>query len=390
VDPTTATTAANYSLNNGASVLSATTGDLPNKVVLATSPLTFNANPGFYSLTVQNVQDLFGNLIVPASTSLGLYPNAALWLRADTGITTDAGTNTVTQWNDLSGNNNTVFGGGGPAIQPQLVTNTFGDPVIRFNTTDTVTNYLIAVTSPSLAITGDMSIIAVINPRALTGRTGHIVSKTGSSNKQIAAPYDYNVGTVAVLNRGNGNGATQGINYGQNTATQGPSVGYPSVVAASETGNTVSHYVNGQPAGTGLLSANFLESNDFDQGQQLYIGARADGFNRLAGDLSELIVAASPLSGSDMAAFGSYLSAQHHFALFNTSQTNLTASFSNNYLTFSWPADHTGWQLQSNSVGLTATGAWYTVSGSTSTNQLTITPDASKTNVFYRMLFQQP
>ena len=96
-------------------------------------------------------------------------------------MTTDAGTNTVTQWTDLSGNNNTIFGGGGPTIQPTLVTNTWGDPVIRFNTTDTVTNYLATASgSPTLGITGDMSIIAVVNPRALTGRTGHIVSKTGT------------------------------------------------------------------------------------------------------------------------------------------------------------------------------------------------------------------
>ena len=82
VNPATATVASNYSLNNGANVLSAAIGDAPNKVVLTTSPLTFNANPGFYSLTVQNVKDLFGNTIVTASTALGLYPNAALWVRA--------------------------------------------------------------------------------------------------------------------------------------------------------------------------------------------------------------------------------------------------------------------------------------------------------------------
>jgi len=360
-------------------------------VVLTTSPLTWNANPGFYSLTVQNVKDNFGNTIVTASTALGLYPNAALWVRADTGVTTDAGTNTVTQWNDLSGNNNTIFGGGGPTIQPQLVTNTWGDPVIRFNTTDTVTNYLIAVNSPTLGITGDMSIIAVVNPRTLNGRTGHIVSKTGPSSKNIAAPYDFYLGTSgALLNRGNGNGTVQGINYGQYTATSGPSVGYPSIVAASETGNTVSQYVNGKGAGSGALSSGFLESNDFDQGQQVYIGARSDGFNRLAGDLSEVIVASSPMSSGDMAALGNYLSAQHHLVLFNPSPTNIVLSYSNNHMTLSWPTDHAGWQLQSNSVGLQAAGAWFPVSGSTLTNQITITPDANKTSVFYRMVFQQP
>jgi hypothetical protein len=392
VDPATAAVAGNYFLDNGAGVLSAAMGDAPNKVVLTTSPLTFNANPGFYSLTVQNVKDLYGNTMVTASTAVGLYPNAALWVRADTGVTTDAGTNTVTLWNDLSGNGNTIFGGGGPTLQPVLATNVWGDPVIRFNTTDTVTNYLAtAAGSATLGITGDMSIIAVVNPRTLTGRTGHIVSKTGSTTatKNIAAPYDFSLGTSgAALNRGNGNGTANGLNYGVYTATTGPSVGYPSVVAVSETGNTVTDYVNGQAVGTGVLNGGFLESNSFDQGQQVYIGARSDFFNRLAGDLSELIVSPSPLSSGDIAALGNYLSAQHHFVLFSSTPTNLVTSFSNNQLTLSWPADHTGWQLQSNSVGLTATGSWYTVTGSPSTNQITITPDANQTNVFYRLSFQ--
>jgi hypothetical protein len=390
IDPATATVAANYSLNNGASVLSAAMDDLSNKVVLTTSPLTFNANPGFYTLAIQNVKDLFGLTMNAASTPVGLYPNAALWVRADTGVTTDA--SGVTSWTDLSGNNNTIYGGGGPTIQPQLATNAVGDPIIRFNTTDTVTNYMTtAGGSPSLAITGDISIIAVVNPRVLNGRSGHIASKTGTLNKNIGAPYDFYLGTPAAqLYRGNGNGTVAGINYGSFPATTGPSIGNTSVVIASDTGNTVSQYLNGQPAGTGLLSASFKESDSFDQGEPLYIGARSDFVNRLAGDLSELIVAASPLSASDAANLSSYLSAQHHFTLFNPNPTALTVSYSNNQLSLTWPADHTGWQVQSNSVGVEVTNAWFTVSGSTSTNQLTITPDANQTHVFYRMFFQQP
>jgi hypothetical protein len=394
VDPTTATTTGNYSLDNGASVLSAAFGDAPNKVVLTTSGVTWNANPGFYTLTVQNVKDFYNNTMAPATASVGLYPNAAVWIRADTGVTTD-GSGNVNLWNDLSGNNNN-FSSGGSAV-PQLVTNPWGDPVVRFNSTDAVTNYMVAISSSSLGITGDMSVVAVINLRTLaSGRNGQIVSKTGvagpaASNPQnIAAPYDYFVGATAGLNRGNGNGTANGINYGGFGATSGPSVGYPSVVAVSETGSAVSHYINAQAVGTGILNGAFQESQDFDQGQPTYIGARAGFFNRLAGDLAELIVASSPLSSGDVTMLASYLSTTHHFVLFNTSPTNMVLSSSNNHLTLSWPADHTGWQLQSNSVGLQATGAWFPVSGSTLTNQFTITPDATKTAVFYRMSFQQP
>ena len=73
----------------------------------------------------------------------------------------------------------------------------------------------------------------------------------------------------------------------------------------------------------------------------------------------------------------------------NTNPTNMVLSVTNSQLTLYWPADHIGWELQSNSVGLTATDAWFNVPGSTATNQIIITPAATKTNVFYRMMYPQ-
>jgi autotransporter-associated beta strand protein len=69
----------------------------------------------------------------------------------------------------------------------------------------------------------------------------------------------------------------------------------------------------------------------------------------------------------------------------NTNPTNITTSVSGNTLTLSWPADHIGWSLLSNSVGLTSPGSWFLVPGSQFTNQEFLTPDTSKTNVFFRM-----
>ncbi len=391
VDPATATVAGNYSLNNGASVLSAAMGDTAQQSGVDHLAFDLQCQPRLLLADHSKCEGSVWSYHDPASTPVGLYPNAALWVRADTGVTMRR--RTVWSYGATCPEITTPFTGvAGRRFNRQLATNASGDPVIRFNTNDLVTNYMTtAGGSSTLGITGDMSIIAVVNPRVLNGRTGHLVSKTGTANKNIAAPYDFYLGTPgAQLYRGNGNGTVAGIHYGSYPATSGPSIGNTSVVIASDTGNTVSHYVNGQPAGTGLLSANFDESNSFDNGQPLYIGARSDGFNRLAGDLSELIVAASPLSSSDAASLANYLSAQHHFTLFNPTPTNLTVSYSNNQLTLSWPADHTGWQIQSNSVGVAVTNAWFPVSGSTSTNQITITPNANQTNVFYRMFFQQP
>jgi hypothetical protein len=58
----------------------------------------------------------------------------------------------------------------------------------------------------------------------------------------------------------------------------------------------------------------------------------------------------------------------------------------NGHLTASWPSFYTGWTLQTNSVGLQASNAWAAVPGSTTTNQIPITVDQTKTSVFYRLL----
>lgn len=69
----------------------------------------------------------------------------------------------------------------------------------------------------------------------------------------------------------------------------------------------------------------------------------------------------------------------------NPNPTNIVVSVSGNQLTLQWDSDHLGWLLQSNSVSLTDTSAWFTVTGSDATNKFTIPVEATKTNVFYRM-----
>lgn len=69
----------------------------------------------------------------------------------------------------------------------------------------------------------------------------------------------------------------------------------------------------------------------------------------------------------------------------NTTPTSITTSVSGSTLSLSWPADHTGWSLLSNSVGITATNMWFLVPGSQLTNQEFLNADPTKTNVFFRM-----
>lgn len=74
-------------------------------------------------------------------------------------------------------------------------------------------------------------------------------------------------------------------------------------------------------------------------------------------------------------------------SLVNAAPTNIVVSVTNGTLTLSWPQDHTGWRLQSNSVSLTDTNSWFDYVGSTQTNQVGIAIDPSKPNVFYRMVY---
>jgi fibronectin type 3 domain-containing protein len=69
----------------------------------------------------------------------------------------------------------------------------------------------------------------------------------------------------------------------------------------------------------------------------------------------------------------------------NTTPTNIVTSISDDQLTLSWPADHTGWTLQAQTNGLT--GAWYDVPGSSATNAITITIDPADSMIFFRMKY---
>jgi len=71
----------------------------------------------------------------------------------------------------------------------------------------------------------------------------------------------------------------------------------------------------------------------------------------------------------------------------NPNPTNITTQVSGGNLTLTWPADHTGWELQAQTnalnVGLGAN--WYVVAGSTATNQWVVPINTANAAVFYRL-----
>ncbi len=73
----------------------------------------------------------------------------------------------------------------------------------------------------------------------------------------------------------------------------------------------------------------------------------------------------------------------------NTNSTSITTSVSGGNLTLTWPADHTGWRLQTqtNSLAIGISTNWVDVAGATLTNQVVVPITATNDSVYFRMIY---
>jgi autotransporter-associated beta strand protein len=76
-------------------------------------------------------------------------------------------------------------------------------------------------------------------------------------------------------------------------------------------------------------------------------------------------------------------------ATVNTAPTNIVSVVSGNNLTLTWPSDHTGWRLQSqtNSIGAGLSSNWVDVGGANTTNQITFQINPANGTVFFRLVY---
>jgi autotransporter-associated beta strand protein len=111
------------------------------------------------------------------------------------------------------------------------------------------------------------------------------------------------------------------------------------------------------------------------------------GFNSASGAFST-IIPETPGSGLKWDTTHLTTDGTLRVANVNTTPPSMTAVFSGNQLTLSWPADHTGWILQGQTndttVGLGTN--WVEVPGSVSVNSVTLTFDPANGAVFYRLV----
>ena len=105
------------------------------------------------------------------------------------------------------------------------------------------------------------------------------------------------------------------------------------------------------------------------------------------GEMDEVAVFNYPLSSSQLNQL--FFAATNIVSSVITTPTKIVFSVSANQLTLSWPADHTGWQLQAqtNSLSVGISTNWVDVANSSTTNQVIIPIGLTNGCVFYRLVY---
>ena len=70
-----------------------------------------------------------------------------------------------------------------------------------------------------------------------------------------------------------------------------------------------------------------------------------------------------------------------------TNPTNIIFGVTGTSLSLSWPADHKGWTLQTNAVGVASPAAWFPYPGSSGVTNVTITIEPAITNLYFRLVY---
>ena len=99
------------------------------------------------------------------------------------------------------------------------------------------------------------------------------------------------------------------------------------------------------------------------------------------------IIPASP--GPGLAWNTNTLATEGTLRVLSTTPTSIASAMSGNLLTFSWPADHTGWrlQVQTNAPSIGLSTNWVDVPNSRVTNRITFTIDPAIGCAFYRLVY---
>jgi hypothetical protein len=240
------------------------------------------------------------NITGPAAPTSPVLTGLKVWLKADSGVTTNL-SGGITTWTDQSGNGNDAVQAT-DAFAPLFVPNAVnGKPVLHFNGLAPSTPYLEVSDAGTAFLTNDFSTFALAR---FVGSYPAVRQNVWSkcSDAGSAGPVDW------WFNTPNGEPfgyRGDGVNFaGVGGGTVGPTLGLYSVLGMQVTGadGVMSHYL-----GISSNGASVALTNTANAGLPLRIGRRADGGTQINGDISEILIYDQALSGADRTNVTTYL-----------------------------------------------------------------------------------
>ena len=269
--------------------------------------------PGSYVLTARVTDNKNGTADSTAITrtvnpapppTLGVTAPLQLWLKADAGVTVGLGGG-VLSWDDQSGKGNhatSLDESLSPTVAPGAINSL---PALRF---DGVDDRLTVADSTSVSITGDLTTFFVVKMDDFATFRA-VWAKTAGPGGNLPAPTDFytvpNSGLPKVY-RGDGSANSIGFVDGVRALRAGQF----DLVGFSIAGGSLTHFLNGFANGTGLVPTITADADT-----PLYIGTRHDQFTRLKGDLAEVLIFDTALSGAERRNVQTYLAARYGMPL---------------------------------------------------------------------------
>lgn len=269
-----------WSLNNSVATITQSSGT-STTLIPGTAPGNVLVTASHNSLN----NDSTGSITVDYTPNL--YANLELWLKADHGITKD-GSDLVSDWNDLSGNNNHASQSG--ADRPLFVTSAIGgQPALRF---DGSSDYMETVGS-AVNGTDARTIFIVATNISNTGTYNTLLDLTNTvtgsgSNYAITVEAAVRISGNRVFNEGMGAGETKVV-----TVAHGSAI--------SATG--INLYLDGIAA----TQASAVDNAVNTLTNPIWIGQAAFASSNCNCDIAEIIIYSDELSPTDRQDVEDYL-----------------------------------------------------------------------------------
>lgn len=251
----------------------------------------------------------------------GVNTNIGIWLRADIEVFSDAGSTAAVdgddalQWNDQSSpaaNASEADGGGGSPIEPVFETDEANainfNPVVFISDQNTTNNSFFETAAASNTIDGDMTLIAIFETAQNQGSDNNFENTPSLIGAGIDGTSDgYGLGIYqgeVIVNAANNDDFTA-----RSTTTYNDGEPYMATATRDQGGSfDVNLYVNSLLVDNGTSDATALDAAD-----TWAIGNQSGYINggQLQGNVAEVLVFSSVLSGEELARVESYLALKY-------------------------------------------------------------------------------